>query len=438
MAISYQDHTALTCPSCEGHFSADLWLILDAHEQPAAVEALREGRFNLVTCQHCGYVSPAGAPLLFHDNAARRVIFAAPPQVAEYVWREQALELHTIMVGSIPIEERQAYLADVQIAQDIAGITHILNKEQRRATHPPPGGIPITPPAPGESTLLEPPVRPVQAPEQTTPARAPAPEAEVTEALLHEAIEALLSADTADDLRPLLQQYPVLRSIQASETLEQLADVAVEQREYELAEGLHRVRMLLYRMCNVEDTGDSDSTARSEAAARSASAPVLQQAPPAESTVWTLPPDIYQALLQVKSDTALYELLEQHPMLLEPSVDTLLLQAIEDVLEEGNESLAALLEQRRGALADIRREVAEPAADTLQDVLEALLLADDDETQARLILDNPSLLSDEALETLWQLSSEARSHGDEDLAVHAVQCRAVLRTIRESWQTDER
>jgi ribosomal protein L29 len=107
------------------------------------------------------------------------------------------------------------------------------------------------------------------------------------------------------------------------------------------------------------------------------------------------------------------------------------------VLDEGNERLAATLEERRELLADLRAAAptdtapVDAAPDTLHDAVEALLSADDEDVLAQVLLEYPALLSDEAQDALWRLSAEARSQGDEELATYAVECRAMLRRVRE-------
>jgi hypothetical protein len=41
------------------------------------------------------------------------------------------------------------------------------------------------------------------------------------------------------------------------------------------------------------------------------------------------------------------------------------------------------------------------------------------------------LLEDEAAQALWQFAAEARAGGDEELARYAVECREMLRRVRE-------
>ncbi|WP_322496727.1 CpXC domain-containing protein, partial [Chloroflexus sp.] len=128
MPISYREQAPLTCPHCGNDFSAEIWLIIDADEEPAAAAALRREEVNMVACPHCGARGPAGAPLLYHDAQARRVLFAPAPGAADHEIREQARELHALLVGSIDIEQRRPYLADVDIAQDMSGLAHLLRR----------------------------------------------------------------------------------------------------------------------------------------------------------------------------------------------------------------------------------------------------------------------------------------------------------------------
>jgi hypothetical protein len=139
----------------------------------------------------------------------------------------------------------------------------------------------------------------------------------------------------------------------------------------------------------------------------------------------TLPHEVYQALLQVQSSEALANLAQSYSVLLEPWVDDTLSATVDQVLEEGNERLAYSLEQRREQLAALRQEIVR------QDAIEALLTAEDDEALSEVLIAYPVLLTDETLQDLWQLAADARSHGDEELARYAVECRAMLRKIRE-------
>lgn len=464
MTISLREHIELTCPHCQGSFASDLWLIVDSQEQPTLVEDLRSEHLNRVRCPHCGKASLPPTPLLVHDSAAQRVWFAPPPGLDELTWREQARELHAVLVGSIPLDERKVYLSDVQIAQDVGGLAHMLRKAGRRDKPAHPVGKPISSvlphlsePHPAASPAPTPPPAPADEPAST-----PQTEAQ-TEARMLQAIQALLEAPHAEAMAAVLEQYPLLHTPAASIALEELADVAVEQREHSTAEALHRARLWLdsVRM-GTGATLPPASVAPTEPPP-TGSEPAAVTVPPEE-----LPPAVYQALLDVQSTAELTSLVQQQTILLAPWVDTLLARTINEVLDEGNERLARTLADRRELLAELRQQMpanatapdaanaaAEPAVpavpidiappppetdglaaaagttEPMQEAIEALLTAgDDEEAMAVALLTYPDLLTDAAQDALWQLAAEARAHQDEALAAYAVECRAMLQNVR--------
>lgn len=147
MTISLQERLTIVCPKCGAPAEHDVWLIVDAAEQPEAAAALAAARLNLLGCEQCGHRFLAPAPLLYHDQAHRRVVFVPPPNTDELTWRDMAYELHAVLVGSIALEQRQLYLSDMQIAQDQAGLAHMLQKSTRRTSSgsaPPRFGKPVS------------------------------------------------------------------------------------------------------------------------------------------------------------------------------------------------------------------------------------------------------------------------------------------------------
>lgn len=422
MRISYQESRLHTCPACQHPFYADLWLILDAQEHPEQVAALRQHHLNQVVCPQCMYTSSAETPLLFHDSAARQVIVAIPAGFADHEWPDLIRDLHAMLLGSIPIEERRAYLADVQVAQDLAGIAHRLDKAERRAA----GSAPE--PLPGKQIEL--PSAPTDTHVQST-ATEPEPQADDS-ALLIDAVQQLVQATVPDEIQATVQQHPVLLTPAATTALEELADVAVEQREYALAEQLHSLRVLLTRMQSTDVTSIDLDTIQ---ATVSSEAVLSEPEPQAEQQ--DVPIAAYQALLRAQSPDELTAVARAQPVLLEPWIDAALSRTIDEILEAGDESLAYVLEQRRELLAELRPQMTAATAspenhtDSTQEAIEALLTAGDDETRTRALIEYPVLLTDEAQAALWQLASEARSYGDEDLALYAVECRALLQKVRE-------
>lgn len=445
MPISHREDSSLTCPRCHGRFRADVWLILDAQEHPEQREALREGQLDIVTCPHCGQSSPAHVPFLFHDASARRVIFAAPPGVPEYIWREQARELHALLVGSIPLDERRSYLGDVEIAQDIAGVAHMLKKSAQRQTAAQAAPPSSTPAPRAEQQVNRVPQR--EPPPEPAPA-APDISGAQSDSLLT-AVEALMTIGSLAELSAIVEEHPILRTAQADIVLGQLADVAFEQRQYELAEGLRQARTLLARLRADEAAAEPGPTDTAPPATEIHREPVGQ--PVREAAPPDLPYDLYQVLFQIQHSEELQQLVDAHPLLLEPWVDAALTHAINQMADEGSEALAAALEQRREALGELRQRMAEAAAAAeqerapirppsptatdqtiAQEAIEALLLADDDEARAQVLIDyEPVIFTDEVQQLLWQLSSYAQSQGDEELATAAVECRAMLRKVRE-------
>ncbi len=379
MPISYREQAPLTCPHCGNDFSAEIWLIIDADEEPEAAAALRREEINIVACPHCGARGPAGAPLLYHDAQARRVLFAPAPGAADHEIREQARELHALLVGSIDIEQRRPYLADVDIAQDMSGLAHLLRRLDARRRGP--ASPPSPPPAPPVAPSDEPPP-------------------------LLAAVEALLAADTAADLEQALAKHPELLEPATIATLTQLAEVAAAQGEADIAQGLRNARDLLAKMS--------------------------RRAEPDRLTA--IPPDALQALLSAHSDAELEQVVARYPLLLRPEMDELLAAEIEAALASAAEQLAQLLEARRSMLAAFRAAPA-PAAD-LETAIEALLVADDEDAIAQVIDQYPLLLSTTAEQALWEFAAEARAGGDEELARHAIACRELLRRVRAGLEED--
>jgi sarcosine oxidase delta subunit len=376
MPISYREQAQLTCPHCGADFEAEVWLIIDAAEEPEAAAALRREELNLVACPHCGKQGPAGAPLLYHDAQARRVMFAPAPGSSDYEIREQARDLHALLVGSIEPEQRRPYLADVDIAQDMSGLALLLRRLDARRPPKPPSAPPPLPP--GEHSPLM------------------------------TAIEALLAADSDTELEQVLAQHPELLDPAALATLNQLAEVAVAQGERVIAQSLRQARDILARMSHHETV----------------------------ERLTTIPPAALQELLNAHSDTELEQVVARHPLLLRPEVDQLLAEEIEAALAADAERLAQMLETRRAMLAALRNAPTSEAETDLEAAIEALLVAEDEETIAQVLDDYPVLLSETAEQALWEFAAEAKAGGDEELARHAIACRELLRRVRTGLEED--
>ena len=412
MTISYSDQSPLTCPRCGHAFEAPLWLLLDAAERPDLVAALRSGQLNVATCPACGNAEDAGAPLLYHDASARRLVFAAPEGAREYEQREMLRELHTLLMSSIPEEQQQAFLGDVQITAGLDGLRSILEKDARRARNR--ANASATPPPQPHASGLE----------------SPASSEELPPLLL--GVNALLSANDEREVEGVLAQYPDLLAADADALLAQLADTAANQREHDVAQALGEARRLLRRLRGDADAPDPTlATAPGNGIVGEGVATGLGEMPSrAVTTPEALPagiaPDAYAALLRARSEAELLEAARAHPALLDADADMMLAQQVDTALDLGDERTAQALEDRREALAALRRT----GAGALEAAIVALFAADDPDAMAAIIDAHPVLLSDEAQQALWQLASDANARGDEESAAAAVEYRALLREIR--------
>jgi len=73
----------------------------------------------------------------------------------------------------------------------------------------------------------------------------------------------------------------------------------------------------------------------------------------------------------------------------------------------------------------------------LYQAIQALLSAGGEaDALAAVVVEHPVLLTDVAQTALLELAAGARARGDDALAEHAVECRALLRRVREGLQEE--
>jgi hypothetical protein len=343
MPISYTENVTLTCPACHANFSADVWTLIDAVERPELAAELRDGTLNSVVCPQCGQPQTAGAPLLFHDPANRRVYFAVPPETEEHRWREQAQTLLYALVGSLSEEDRRPYLGDVQVEHELDGVRRaVLRRDRLR------GRSASAQAAPAVPVVREPTLEP--APAIGTPVAGP----------LVDAVRELLAADSEAHFSQVLALHPELLSDQGDALVHQLADLAYGQGDRALGDALRELRATLARM----RTGTQPGKIKTERPRGETAVAVntgtqnselrTQNLALERSEGSTLSDAAYQALLQVAAPKDLLAVARDYPALLEDWADTDLTARIEAALDEGNERLARVIEARREALADLR------------------------------------------------------------------------------------
>jgi hypothetical protein len=333
MPISYTEHIHLTCTACHADFSADVWALIDAVERPELAAELRDGTLNSVVCPQCGHRQTAGAPLLFHDPANRRVYFAVPPETEEHRWREQAQTLLYVLVGSLSEEQRRPYLGDVQVEHEIDGVRRAVLRRDRLRGRSSSAQVAATVPVAREPESV---VAPASG--------APAP------ALLVDAVRELLAADSEAQFTQVLALHPELLSDQGDALIHQLAGLAYDQGDRDVGDALRDLHVTLARI----RTGAADQTHIPESGV-----PVTADATDTQHSILntqysTLLDAAYQALLQAAAPSELTAVAHDHPALLEDWADADLTARIEAALDEGNERLARAIEVRREALADLR------------------------------------------------------------------------------------
>jgi hypothetical protein len=405
MAISQTQLGRLICPSCGRQFEAELWALIDSGERPDLRDALAEGTLNQAACPQCGAPAASSGPLLLHDPGSRRVYFAVPADVDEHIWHEEAQMLLYKLIEALPEEARLPYLGDVQVEQEIEGVRRALTRRRRGRPAPVAAAGPDAAPA-----------------RVVAPAPAPPPP-------LLDWVQVLLSADTPAEFRATVVEHPELLGDAADALLEALAGEALAAGEREAAGAIRRVRATLADLRAAQ--------AEPEAAAVLERHTVAGTIPPdvsasGEAPTVQLADDAYQSFLAAGSSEDLLDAARGHPSLLEPWAETLIAAQGEDVLDNGNERLAALIDERREALAALRDELL--AEESLQEAVAVLLAAEGEEAITRALDQYPALLTGAAQEALLTIAAGASAAGDEPRAAEAIAYCAMLREVRQGLE----
>jgi hypothetical protein len=406
--ISHTEPTELICPACGNPFVAEIWTLVDVGEQPDLYDALLSGSLHLAICPHCGHSSSADSPLLLHDPGLRRVYFAVPGQADEHVWREHAQTLLYELVGSLPDEARLPYLGDVQISQGLDGLRHSLLRRGRRGkqdatrgrgTPQPVATIPTNPLA--SSPLLD-------------------------------LVQVLLAADSPAEFQEIVRSHPDLLSAAADGLLEALAAEAKRAAEPDAVRAIQKVRATLQGMRDGAPTPvPGQEAVQPTADALPEDLSVLE--PPAIGAF--LASAAYQSFLAATSPEDFVDAARGHPVLLEPETNAAIALWAEEALDTGNERLAALIDQQREALAGVQQQLTnEPA---LHEAIGVLLAAESEEALAQALSEHPALLTTAAQQALATMAAEARAGDDEPLAIHAIECSAMLREVRRGLEAIE-
>ncbi len=95
MAHSFSQPAAITCPSCQHTFDAQIWLIVDGAEHPDLIARARDGTLHHITCPRCGHaIGTADVPLLiYRPDADPPLLFSPANATTREEDREQAAAL---------------------------------------------------------------------------------------------------------------------------------------------------------------------------------------------------------------------------------------------------------------------------------------------------------------------------------------------------------
>lgn len=130
MERSFAQSVDVECPGCKVSFSAAVWLIVDAAERPDLVAQLKDDTLHLARCPNCGTEQSLDAPVLYHDGAAEMLVFAAQEQSTPAADQQVAQQLGQHLIAQIPLETRAQYLTTAHTVIGTAQLRQILNGEE--------------------------------------------------------------------------------------------------------------------------------------------------------------------------------------------------------------------------------------------------------------------------------------------------------------------
>lgn len=149
------------------------------------------------------------APLLLHDGQGEQVLLLPAPDSSEAEWRDQGQSLLFVLIGSLPEDDRGAYLKEVQVVPSREALCSLLD---------------AVPPAP-----------------LPTPAE------------LLDAVQALVAAEDATELQAVRGQHPALTHPLTPRLLAELANEADEQQQGVVADGLRRAGARLAELQTIDE-----------------------------------------------------------------------------------------------------------------------------------------------------------------------------------------
>ncbi len=100
------------CPRCRQTMVANVQQIFDLAKDPQAKQKLLSGQFNTAICASCGYASPLGTPLVYHDPEKQLFLTYYPAELNTPLPEQEKVlgQLIRGVVDALPPEKRGGYL----------------------------------------------------------------------------------------------------------------------------------------------------------------------------------------------------------------------------------------------------------------------------------------------------------------------------------------
>lgn len=255
--VQEQMSVHLHCPDCAHEFDANVWTVIDVQLHPDLKEELVAGRLNMVACPDCGGEHFVPTPFVYHDATAEHLACFVPLEAGSEEERLQMAETLLLQVFSTlepAFVESHDYLRHPYLFTRIESLRSL-----------------ASPAEPREEEEME---------------------------GFYEALQALLAAETDEQLAAVLNRHPQLVTPEAVEHIRRLANLAAQRGREEAADYLEAVAAFLESLLEEGEEEEDDDP--------------LQEA--------------LEALADAELPQGMMEVFLAHPILLDPSTVTLLRQ----------------------------------------------------------------------------------------------------------------
>ncbi|MBV6626214.1 MAG: CHAT domain-containing protein [Rivularia sp. (in: Bacteria)] len=111
----YSKSQKLNCLRCYHQFDAQIWLIVNAAQQPDLLQRLQQGSLHQVDCPNCGEVVEVDAPLLlYRPDAVPHLLFSPAQAISEKENQRIERELVEKLRDNLGVEWQDSWLEELQ------------------------------------------------------------------------------------------------------------------------------------------------------------------------------------------------------------------------------------------------------------------------------------------------------------------------------------